>query len=226
MEQKPLAGDWLICQISDSAFPAGGFAHSAGLEAAWQMGAVSAGASLEAYLRTQMVQTARAAIPYVAAAFREPGRVEEWDAACDAFLSNHVARRASAAQGQSFALAASRAFGGEGAAGLLRQIRSRAIVGHFAPVFGAISAGLELTEVQAVRLFAFLQLRGTVSAAVRLGIVGPLEGQQIQWRAAREAEPLLAHALNETPDSAVQTAPLLDLFQGAQDRLYSRLFQS
>ena len=38
-----LSGDnqWLLWQLADSAFPTGGFAHSGGLEAAWQNGEVS-----------------------------------------------------------------------------------------------------------------------------------------------------------------------------------------
>jgi urease accessory protein len=32
--------DWLLWQLADSAFPTGGFAHSGGLEAAWQHGEI------------------------------------------------------------------------------------------------------------------------------------------------------------------------------------------
>jgi urease accessory protein UreF len=39
-------------------------------------------------------------------------------------------------------------------------------------------------------------------------------------------ERLTSDGLDLTLDDLVQTAPLLDVWQGAQDRLYSRLFQS
>jgi urease accessory protein len=78
----------------------------------------------------------------------------------------------------------------------------------------------------ALRLFLFLVLRSGISAAIRLGIVGPLEGQALQWKLAPYAQSLVTPALQTTPADAAQTAPLLDLLQGTHDRLYSRLFQS
>jgi urease accessory protein len=69
-------------------------------------------------------------------------------------------------------------------------------------------------------------LRGLVSAAVRLGIVGPLQGQTLQHGLAVYAQELLRRCEPLTLDEIAQTAPLLDLWQANQDRLYSRLFQS
>ena len=85
---------------------------------------------------------------------------------------------------------------------------------------------LGLKRVRAARLFFFLHLRGLVAAAIRLGIVGPMEGQALQHRLSPAAREILAQCDTLPVAEAAQTAPLLEIWQGTQDRLYSRLFQS
>jgi urease accessory protein UreF len=53
-----------------------------------------------------------------------------------------------------------------------------------------------------------------------------MEAQNLQARLAPTAEKILQRCAALTLDELAQTSPLLDLWQGAQDRLYSRLFQS
>jgi urease accessory protein len=215
--------DWLLWQLADSAFPTGGFAHSAGLEAAWQYGEVRSRNELTSYLEASLRQAGTAALPFVTATHDEPARLDELDRFCDAFTTNHVANRASRAQGRSLLSAVERIFKSD-----TRILKSETgpPFAHLAPVFGSIMRRLAVPRDTTIRLFFFSHLRGLLAAAVRLNIVGPMEAQAIQHRLAPRAEEILQHGAALTLDDLAQTAPLLDLWQGAQDRLYSRLFQS
>ena len=98
----PAAPDFLIWQLVDSAFPTGGFAHSSGLEAAWQHGEVRGRTELVSFIEASLDQLGHAGLPFVLAAFDAPEKLAEFDALCDAFTTNHVANRASRAQGRAF----------------------------------------------------------------------------------------------------------------------------
>ena len=213
--------DFLVWQLIDSAFPTGGFAHSFGLEAAWQHGQVRNGGDLTAFAEASLQQAGQAALPFVNAAFAEPAKLPKLDRLCDAFTTNHVANRASRAQGQAFLIALERVFGLA-----LPNGTSRPPFFHFAPAFGAGLRSLDLAWPTVGRMFFFNHLRGVLAAAMRLNIVGPMEAHQLQRRLAPAAELARQKCSALSLDDLAQTAPLLDLWQGAQDRLYSRLFQS
>ena len=72
----------------------------------------------------------------------------------------------------------------------------------------------------------FMCLRTLVGSAVRLGIVGPMAAQKLQILISPEAEAVANHCADIQVAEAAQTVPLLDVLQGAHDRLYSRLFQT
>src|ERR1700749_4212083 len=91
--------DWLLWQLSDSAFPTGGFAHSSGLESAWQHGEVRDRGALVSFIKASPHQVSHSILPFVTAAHAGPENFGAIDRLCDAFTSNHVANRASRAQG-------------------------------------------------------------------------------------------------------------------------------
>ena len=76
------------------------------------------------------------------------------------------------------------------------------------------------------RAFLFIIVRGVSSAAVRLGLIGAYEAQEVQSVLAADIERTVQRCGALGPAEIAQTAPLIDLCQSTHDRLYSRLFQS
>ena len=216
---------WLVWQLADSAFPAGGFAHSYGLEAAWQQGEVNA-TSLPAFVRDAIAQAGHSGLPFVMAAFDCPDSRLVIDERCDAFLRNPVANRASRVQGRAWIGTVERSFPREAVLSLTGDVRARPGCRHFAPVFGATLRALDIDRRDAARLFLFGTARGTLSAAVRLGVAGTTDAQRMLAERAGDLDLTIQRCGDVGIDDACQTSPLMDLWQASHDRLYSRLFQS
>ena len=221
-----MPSDLTLWQLCDSAFPAGAFAHSCGLEAAWQAGEILDIDSLRRWVATLLQQTAAGSVPILSASWNVPDSLAALDALCDTFLLNHVANRASRAQGQAFLMACVKTFDLEPLRHIADTVRQLRLPGHFAPVFGAAARHLDIARLSACELFLFLAMRGAMSAAVRLGIVGPLQGQKIQHEMSASVASFVEAHTGLPPEGVTQTSPVSDLLQAMQDRLYSRLFIS
>lgn len=209
---------WLVLQLADSAFPTGGFAHSAGLEACVQAGEVVTRADVERFVAELIDQLARGSLPLVAAVHDAPERLHEIDELADAITWSHVAKRASLAQGRALLDVAARAFAKPA------LIEARGTASHLAPVYGFVTRTLEIGRDDALATFLHLGIRGALGAGVRLGVLGPTEAQALHLRLHPALDAALArsHALEEV----AQPSPIFELIQTTQDRLYSRLFQS
>jgi urease accessory protein len=220
------ATSWRFLQIADSAFPAGGFAHSAGLEAAVSLGVVTRPEELEAYVRGLLWNTGHAALPFVAAAHGTPQELASIDARAEALLLNHVANRASRVQGRAFVATCHRVFGGDALDAIARAVRDRALAAHLAPAFGAVLAILGVARADALALHLYFALRGITSAAVRLGAIGPLEAQRLAARLGPLMDAIVAACSDLPLSAAAACAPVLDVVGAYHDHLPARLFQS
>ena len=219
-----MSADLRIWQLVDSAFPTGGFAHSGGLEAAWQSGEVPDERALRQFAQGLLEQTGRSVLPLMNAAHRDPARFEELDQLADIFLVNTVANRASRVQGRALASTVSRVWPTEGVRALAGRVDAGP--GHLGPVMGAMFAALHVPLPVAQQICLFTALRGLLAAAVRLGIAGSYDSQRLQDELGPAIAAVAGRAREFDEHDLAQTAPVLDVLQAAQDRLYSRLFQS
>jgi len=226
--------DALVWQLVDSAFPTGAFAHSLGLESAWQHGEVASRDDLRRFVEATILQAASGVLPLVNAGHRDPARLAEWDALSDAFLTNAVANRASRQQGRTLLASAARIWPSAALDGLHArvsptpnaQLPTPNLCAHAAPVTGAVCRTLGVSLDTTQRVVLFVAARGVLSAAVRLGVTGSYDAQRLQSECAGWSATVLARYGDAGPADLAQTAPVIDILQGAHDRLYSRLFQS
>jgi urease accessory protein len=216
--------DWLTWQVVDSAFPTGGFAHSCGLESAWQQGEVEDLDALRRFLHASVLQAGYAALPLLNSAYRHPDRLVALDELSDVFLVNAVANRASRIQGRALVATAARIWP-SGAMDELGTL-ARTICAHVAPLSGATFRVLGLPLETAQRVALFGAARAVLTAAVRLGIAGGFEAQRMQHASTSWLEEVAQRCGSLTADDLAQTAPVIDILQAGHDRLYSRLFQS
>ncbi|KAJ2237215.1 hypothetical protein IWW45_001152 [Coemansia sp. RSA 485] len=163
--------------------------------------------------------------------------------------SNKVAMRASIAQGGGLLSLFNRGYAHAGfmedrhgrvcvkiAKRLQRLSRLGEMRGHWATMFGFVCVALGISCAHMQQLFLFQFVRQIFSAAIRLNLVGPLRAQMLACDTQKLVNALLERhshrrVVFETSEdlfgeTAVYTEPVLELFQGMHDRLYSRIFNS
>ncbi|KAI3323184.1 UreF-domain-containing protein [Xylariaceae sp. AK1471] len=99
---------------------------------------------------------------------------------------------------------------------------------HLAPVFGAVAQLLGLSLRQAAYVFLLSHVKALVSAAVRASMFGPYQAQKIL--AGAEVQALITDMVEREwhvpVEEAGQSVPVMDLWIGRHEMLYSRIFNS
>jgi urease accessory protein len=221
-----------LLHLADGLFPAGGFAHSFGLETYAQDGRVRDGAGLEAFVIAHLEGSAGPADAVaVAAAVRaavadERAAWADLDARLEAMKTVPEFRAASRQMGRQTARVAAALAADEFVTAIANAIDDGLTPGHHAAVFGAAAGRWGVDAVAAAAAYLHSTAALLVGAGLRLVSVGQLEGQKV-LAAVRPRVVRLAAAAAVTPiDEMWSFTPALELAGLRHAALEMRLFRS
>ena len=216
-----------LLHLADSALPTGSFAYSYGLESSITFGLLQTETELRAYLYSFLQQVMGFEIPFItSAAHIAPADLPTLLTEYDAQLLIPALHRASLTQGKNWLKLLATFYPEAGLVELGEELAQRQLPGHLVPLFGLSlgRVGFALTDIQATYLH--LALRDQLSAAIRLGFIGPMAGHLLQHDFYSVFESLLAAADIRPYTEATRCTVLLDVAQMLHDDIYSRLFQN
>lgn len=216
-----------LLHLADSALPTGSFAYSYGLESSLTFGLLRTETEFRAYLYSFLQQAVGFELPFVtSAAMVPPNDLGALLTEYDAQLLTPALHRASLTQGKSWFKLLATFYPEAGLAELGYELAQRELSGHFVPLFGLSlgKIGCAVTDIQLTYLH--LALRDQLSAAIRLGFIGPMAGHRLQHDFYGVFENLLAAADIRPYTEATRCTVLLDVAQMLHDDIYSRLFQN
>jgi len=100
--------------------------------------------------------------------------------------------------------------------------------GHFAPVWALVCRAMGLTLEQTTYVFLLNHAKAVLSAAVRASVMGPYQAQGVlasAWLQDAIRDAVETNWQVEVQDAG-QVVPVLDLWIGRHELLYSRIFNS
>ncbi|KAL2002529.1 hypothetical protein VTN02DRAFT_6616 [Thermoascus thermophilus] len=212
--------------------------------------------SFHRFLKLSIASVSSTTLPYVLTAYRRPEELETLDNDLDASTPCTVARRASVAQGRALLGVWERAFretyscssttqpanDAARSAVLALESFSEALKssagdsttdalgpnGHLAPLWGVVCLAMGIHIRQTAYVFMLNHAKAILSAAVRASVMGPYQAQSVL--ASASLQDMIAERIERewetAPEDAGQVVPVLDLWVGRHELLYSRIFNS
>jgi urease accessory protein len=208
-----------LMQLSDSAFPAGAYAFSDGLEMYTQSKRVHNADTLKMFLETQLrLGWGRCDAPACALAWNADTNLEELNEILSVIKIVESIRNSSFRVSAALERAARTIW-----SDLEFDVPTQS---HHAVAFGVIARALEIPQDQTVTAFVSSWVLGKATVSTRLFKIGGLETQSI----VASLEPVILQtmqfALQAGLDDISSFTPALDLAARAQVDLKMRLFQS
>lgn len=221
-----------LLQFSDGLFPAGGYAHSFGLESYVQAGMIQDLPGVEAFLHAYLEGSAGPcdAVAIISAlAFGKAGDLGaclSLDETLDAMKPVAEQREASRQMGRQTLRVAVALTSHPLPSAFSASVESGLTPGHHPVAFGLSGSALGWEPEAAACAYLYSTATLIVGAALRLLPLGQLEGQRALWGAGPLISRLACEAAGKGPDDLWSFAPGIEIAGMRHSRLDARLFRS
>lgn len=107
--------------------------------------------------------------------------------------------------------------------------------GHLPPLFGTTCAALSIVLAQALYMYLFNHAKTVVSAGIRASVLGPYQAQGVLasevlrsriWALVEDEIGVDGKKTRKMTDQVGQCVPMLDIWGGRHEIVYSRIFNS
>ncbi|KAK2778569.1 hypothetical protein FQN52_004629 [Onygenales sp. PD_12] len=209
--------------------------------------------SFHNFLSLSLASIASTTLPYLLTAHRHPDQLEALDNDLDASTPCTVARRASIAQGLALLGVWERAFREPYSSTDTTNPTTRTAIsalssfsellkatppppsdpslganGHLAPLWAVVCVALGIDISHSAYIYMLNHAKAVLSAAVRASVMGPYQAQGVL--ASRWLQDVIAERVEGQwgvgVEEAGQAVPVVDLWVGRHELLYSRIFNS
>jgi urease accessory protein len=187
-------------------------------------------------------------LPFVIAAHKNPSDLIDLDDILDAAMMCTVGRRASVAQGRALLSIWDRSFSSalppSASLADVQTLKEFTILlrgtsstvssdlgtasAHLGPLFGAIACILGMSLEQTAYVFMLSHVKALLSAAVRASMFGPYHAQKVlaSVEVQEGIRTVIEREWGTRIEDAGQSVPVMDLWAGRHEMLYSRIFNS
>lgn len=220
-----------LLHLVDSSIPTGSFAYSYGLESAITFGFVKNVSELKNYLYSFLQQAVSMELPFINSCFnlvfpdldeRLQTIIEEYDA----MMLVPTLHRASVIQGKNWLRLVETLYPELGIEDINRWLSRNKLSPHYVIVLALCLKRIEFTLSDIHSMYLHMSLRDQISAAIRLGFIGSMEGHTLQHQFYDFFENLMKTHSTTDYHQATRSAFLLDTTQVFHEDIYSKLFQN